>query len=158
IRRWDPKTGRERNPQPGPHGQVHWVAFGPDDRSVFLAARDRLLRRWDLTTDTESTVISWEPASPSIFDGEAMTPEGPVVATCDPKSHKVLVWGPGKSTEPRRLGGHADMVWGFAFSSDGRLLVTGGKDRTIRLWDLRTGTEVRKLEGLADQVNVLAFG
>ena len=35
------------------------------------------------------------------------------------------------------LRGHTDAVSSVAFSSDGHTLVSGGKDHTVRLWDLR---------------------
>ncbi|KAI0317512.1 hypothetical protein OF83DRAFT_131940 [Amylostereum chailletii] len=46
-------------------------------------------------------------------------------------------WG---STRLNEMRGHSDTVMSMACSSDGRLLVSGSKDSTIRLWDARTGT------------------
>jgi WD40 repeat protein len=55
------------------------------------------------------------------------------------------------------LRGHQEDVYHVAFSGDGRLLVSCGKDRTARLWDVTTRRELRKLEGHTDEINALAF-
>lgn len=39
--------------------------------------------------------------------------------------------------------GHADGVLSLALSPNGEILATGSKDRTIRLWNTNTGTELR---------------
>ena len=41
------------------------------------------------------------------------------------------------------LSGHASGVTSLAFSLDGTLLVSGGGDRTIKLWDIQTGGVVK---------------
>jgi WD40 repeat protein len=42
----------------------------------------------------------------------------------------------------RTLSGHSDRVYGLAFSSDGRLLLSGSRDGTLRLWDATTWQEL----------------
>ena len=42
--------------------------------------------------------------------------------------------------EIRELTGHTNIIWGTAFSPDGRWALTGSQDRTARLWDVATGT------------------
>jgi WD40 repeat protein len=54
------------------------------------------------------------------------------------------------------LQGHTDRVWTVAYSPDGKLLATGSKDRTIKLWDAATGQERRTLQA-NDAVIALAF-
>ena len=44
-----------------------------------------------------------------------------------------------------------------AFSPDGTRLLSGGKDATLRLWDVATGRELRKFEGHDDLVTSIAF-
>jgi WD40 repeat protein len=60
---------------------------------------------------------------------------------------------------PRRtvLRGHASTVQRLAFSPDGRTLATGGFDKTINLWEVRTGQELSSLRGHTAYVATLAF-
>jgi WD40 repeat protein len=41
---------------------------------------------------------------------------------------------------------HGDAVYFAAYTPDGKALVTAGKDRTVRLWDLATGREIRRFD------------
>jgi WD40 repeat protein len=64
--------------------------------------------------------------------------------------------------EVHRFEGSGNGVSSVAFSPDGRLAVSGGgdpdgNDPTIRLWDVKTGKEVRRLEGHTAKVWGVAF-
>ena len=53
--------------------------------------------------------------------------------------------------------GHSGSVNSVAFSPDGKTALSGNIDNTVRLWDLATDREIRKLEGHSEQVNSVAF-
>ena len=53
--------------------------------------------------------------------------------------------------------GHALRVDGLAFSPDARLLASGSKDNTVRLWDVERAFELRKLAGHTAWVKAVAF-
>jgi WD40 repeat protein len=54
-------------------------------------------------------------------------------------------------SKPRAvLRGHTAEVESIAFAPDGKILASGGKDGTLRLWDLASGKETARL-GQADK-------
>lgn len=53
--------------------------------------------------------------------------------------------------------GHTDRILDVTFSPDGKQAASCGRDRTVRLWDLTTGKEIRRLEGFGDRVDRVVF-
>ena len=49
--------------------------------------------------------------------------------------------------EPKVLVGHTDPVYAAAYTPDGKQLITGAFDRTLRLWDLNSLTTLRTMPG-----------
>jgi WD40 repeat protein len=56
-----------------------------------------------------------------------------------------------------RLEGHSGPIQTVAFSPDGRLIATGGKDKYVSLWESETGIEVFRLKGYESTIKSLAF-
>ena len=55
------------------------------------------------------------------------------------------------------LEGHSDFVSSVAFSPDGKQVVSGSGDKTVRLWDAATGTALQTLEGHSASVRSVVF-
>jgi WD40 repeat protein/serine/threonine protein kinase/tetratricopeptide (TPR) repeat protein len=55
------------------------------------------------------------------------------------------------------LKGHTGPVVSVAFSPDGERIITGSEDRTVRVWDARTGTTLLELSGFRDRLTSVAF-
>jgi WD40 repeat protein/sterol desaturase/sphingolipid hydroxylase (fatty acid hydroxylase superfamily) len=77
--------------------------------------------------------------------------------------------GPGRKTEEERhlrdrcrrkclvLAGHTAAVRGVAISADGRRIVSGGDDGTVRVWDAAMGTTILTLTGHTRPVRSVAI-
>lgn len=55
------------------------------------------------------------------------------------------------------LMGHVDEVWAVAFSPDGRHIVSGSSDRTIKIWDAEAGSEILTVHGHTTRISSVAF-
>jgi len=57
----------------------------------------------------------------------------------------------------RTLRGHEGSIWALDFGCAGTVLATGGRDRTIRLWQMPHGQPLRTFQAHEDWVSCLAF-
>jgi WD40 repeat protein len=57
----------------------------------------------------------------------------------------------------RTFAGHIDRVWSVAFSPDGKHIVSGSWDRTVKVWDAQTGQQALSLEGHTNAVLSVCF-
>jgi uncharacterized protein (TIGR03067 family) len=73
----------------------------------------------------------------------------------------LAVAGAGRAAPPEEpvltFTGHTGPVNCVTFSPDGKLLVSGGEDKVVRVWDAASGKERRALHGHRDTVYAVAF-
>ena len=66
------------------------------------------------------------------------------------------VWDAASGRLLRSLDGHTDRVRAVAVSPDGRFIVSGSHDKTVKVWDAASGRLLRSLDGHTDWVRAVA--
>ncbi|MEW1861427.1 TIR domain-containing protein [Streptomyces sp. NPDC088194] len=104
----------------------------------------RFERRWSLTFGGEViTRVAW-------------SPDGEVLAVPTQSGVVRLVGLDGQVTKETKVSPKA--LWTSAWSADGRRLAVAGRDNTVHVLDVRSGTEALTLSGHTDDVHAVGWG
>jgi WD40 repeat protein len=85
----------------------------------------------------------------------ALSPDGRTLAAGS--ADKVELWDTAGGGKVRTLSGHTEEVYTAAFSPNGRNIVSGSSDKSIKIWDAATGREIRTLSGHAARVKGVSY-
>src|SRR5262249_51556375 len=67
------------------------------------------------------------------------------------------LWEVATGSELRTFSGHAETVHTAAFAPDGRTILSGSSDKTLRLWETASGRQLHMFTGHTGDVYSLAF-
>jgi RNA polymerase sigma factor (sigma-70 family) len=81
-----------------------------------------------------------------------LSPDRKVIAGAQGKY--VTLFDAQSGKELRRFAGYSEEVTGLAFAPDGTILASGSKDKTVVLWDIRTGKQIAMFSHQEPVVNV----
>jgi WD40 repeat protein len=155
LRRWDLATGSEERRFEGHTQQVWCLALSPDRKHIASGGRDCTVRIWDVETGTGVKVL---PRFDDPVRSIAYTPDGQslLVGCLDGKLRLIAL---DTGAVRRVLGDQPGGVLSVAIAGDGKRALSGGgfNDRTVRLWDLDSGKELRKLIGHTERVSAVHF-
>ena len=145
---WDAATGRPLRRFGDPQGRQYTsIAVSQDCRTVALMRHDGV----------EGQIEIWDAAAGTLlrqffagrFPELALSPDGKTLAVrpLDGRDEKSLqLWDATSGEKRHHLRGHQAALNDFAFSGDGKTVVTASDDKSIRFWDVATGQQVRQLD------------
>jgi WD40 repeat protein len=120
-----------------------WLGFAPGDTTLLTAGRDSF-SAWEVSTGKE--LYRCEGGGLSF----ALAPDGKTLAVGtrpdDPKVVAISLRDAATGRVLQECRGHTDWVRSLAFAADGRTLVSGSHDKTVRFWDVATGKELRRFD------------
>ncbi|KAJ3331922.1 POC1 centriolar protein A [Blyttiomyces sp. JEL0837] len=157
---FDAETGTLSRKLEGHTDAVWNVSCSHDGRWIVSGGCDESVRTWDAASGRCVRVSNGRTWS---VNSLVITPDGSKVVTASSAERAVVVREAGGANGNANGGdivwtlkGHQGPVVAVAVSIDGRLIVSGGEDKTVRLWDMKTGRGLRTLEGHANTVNAVA--
>jgi WD40 repeat protein len=144
LRLWDMTTGKEIRQFQGHTKDVRRVAISRDGTQLLSGSFDGTMRLWDMQTgkqirrfdgpghfveavgftlDGKRAICSYGPRTvAAIYQGDA--------------SCSLRLWDLATGKELKQFKGHSGPVLSLAISGDGRFLVSGSADNTMRLWQV----------------------
>ena len=140
LRLWDAHTGKQQRVFEGHTGAITEAALSADGKRVLSGSADGTVRLWDLTTGEELRQMTGRATE---VCGVAFGPDGTAIS--GGSDGNVYLWDLNTSKNLGVFAGHIPWVRNVAYSDQAKLAATCGQDQSIRLWNLETGKEIRKL-------------
>lgn len=167
VRLWSVSTGELLRKLTGHDNYVTSVAFRPDGTTLASGSADGTTRLWDPATGGLKAILY---GHAGVVQSVAYSPDGKTLATAGLGDKRIKFWDAG-TARPRTssaktitsgrvqpvLTGHVEAVRSLAFSPDGNMLVSGGSDGLVILWDSAQGQEVDRLPRRQTAIRSLAI-
>lgn len=112
-----------------PPVEIRSIAFSPDGGRVVAHSSWQWTKTWDTTN---GNVLITLPESTRATDLCMFSPDGTMILTAGPE---LRLWDAATGEERYRfVGGHTRNISCCAFSQDGKWIVTGSVDHTLKIW------------------------
>ncbi|KAI0564992.1 WD40/YVTN repeat-like containing protein [Gracilaria domingensis] len=157
---WDIHNRTLRHRLSGHGFDIQSIDVSANGRFLASGADDNTIRLWNLHTGDALGTLSQKHGPFDWVTSVAVSPCSQQVAAAS-YDQIARVWDVQSSQLLRHFQGHTDKPLCVAFSPSGRLLISGGLDRTIKLWDLAMKRPVQScpmsFEGHSDFVLSVTF-
>ena len=162
VRVWGLAGGKVLNSLKGHGGEVFACRLAPDESVLATGGADKKILLWSAS---DGHPVGSHDASAAI-NALAFAPSGAPIFAGLEDAWAILAWDPSTETEAS-LEGHTGGVLCLDVSADGTRLVSGSRDRSIRIWDVAKGeslvtidfgTEVLSVAFSPDGTRVFAGG
>ena len=111
---------------------VDCVCFHPNSAYVFTGSSDRTVRMWAVTTGNAVRMFTGHTGNVTAL---ACSRDGKILASADDQG-SILLWDLAPGRLLKRMRGHGKGgIWSLSWSVESTVLVSGGADGTVRVWD-----------------------
>jgi WD40 repeat protein len=163
VKVWDVQTGRQVLTLQGHTAEVTSVCFSPGGAAIISAGKDKTIWVWDADKGRQLLLLQ---GHTNTVTSVCFRPDGKRIASAG-EDKTVRLWDAwtGKEEVLSPLM-HAREVTSVCFSPDGERLASGSRaydpeqkrfSGEVKVWDARTGKEVRSIKGHATFVTCVCF-
>jgi WD40 repeat protein len=129
------------------------VGFSENNQRLVTGSADNTVRFWDIANPAVPRELEDLTAHASSIAGVSVLNDNAQVFSVG-ADNKARVWKP---AAVRVYVGHQGPIFAVAVHPNGSQIATGSADKTMRIFDVNGGNEIRKLEGFGDAVRALAY-
>jgi WD40 repeat protein len=122
---------------------INCVAYSHDGRFALAGGADRKVELWSIATGEKVSALetdTWWPKRG--VDTVAFSRDGRLAASGGRLHRIIVLWDMTARKQMFFLEGHDGGVTSVAFSPDGRYLLSGSLDGTLKFWETETGKEM----------------
>jgi WD40 repeat protein len=147
----DGGTGKQKKAYGGHGKAARAVAFAPDGNLLAVGSYEGFIKLWDATRSAEVRTLRGH--RERIYEVK-FSPDGTRLLSVGIDDARVWEVSTGREQHVLTHGG--SLVRSGLFSPDGKSVITGGWDGTLRSWDVETGTPTWRLAS-SGSANILAY-
>ena len=137
VKIWDIQKRQVIAQLEGDTRTVYAVVFSPDGRTLASAGYDGQIKVWGTVSDWARLGTLQNSGTVFALD---FSPDGKVLASTGQEA--VTLWAVESGEEIASVTGHAAWVRGTAFSPNGKTLVSGGDDGTVRVQNIESYLQI----------------
>lgn len=141
ARLWDRRTGKQLKKFEMSTGIVRAVAFSPDEKHVLTGGDNSPVRLWSV--EGERQVAQFDGGIRLSVEAVAFMPDGKSVIAAGGVDTAIRIWDVETLVVKKMFNGHTERVSSLVVSRDGRHILSGSWDGTVRLWDMQSGAHRR---------------
>ena len=155
IRVWNVNTGRRKHIFKTNSKHLHKIVFSPNGNTLASSSLDGIIHQWDLNKRKhKNTIVGHGGGFASkniVFSKDKIT-----AATTYGSNH-IIIYDLNTQGVQNIFKGHSKRVNCLSFAPDGKILASGSQDKSIRLWNVTTGENKKKLNGHYEEVSHVMF-
>jgi transcription initiation factor TFIID subunit 5 len=135
VRVWMQDKASAQRLMVGHETSISAIAWHPNGAYIFSASdeTDKTVRMWSVVTGRCVRIFTGHTDYVSCLE---VAPNGRLLASADAGGN-IFFWDVEKGSRIKRSRGHGKGgVWSMSFSAESTVLVSGGQDGTVRIWDI----------------------